>query len=126
MIASLAFLAGAGGGTERKGPRGRKTSSAGGDYRGMVRLQMRYAAIGNVDGTNDDHRTIPKFTAPAAKRWEAISADTRKMLLSNVWCAKCRHAATITNFSGAVKAGDLLLVGKCAECQGDVARLIES
>jgi hypothetical protein len=25
-----------------------------------------------------------------------------------------------------VKSGDLLLVGKCAECHGDVARLIES
>jgi hypothetical protein len=25
-----------------------------------------------------------------------------------------------------VKAGDLLLVGKCSECQGDVARVIES
>jgi len=92
----------------------------------MVRLQMRYAAIGNVDGTNDDHRTIPKFTAPAAKRREAISADTRKMLLANVWCGQRRHEITITNFSGAVKAGDLLLVGKYSECKGDVAGLIES
>jgi hypothetical protein len=25
-----------------------------------------------------------------------------------------------------VKSGDLLLVGKCAECHGDVARVIES
>lgn len=33
---------------------------------------------------------------------------------------------TITNFSGAVRSGDLLLVGKCAECHGDVARLIDS
>lgn len=68
---------------------------------------------------------IPKFTAPAAKLWAAIPADTRKMLLSNVWCGKCRHEVTITNFSGAVKAGDLLLVGLCSECRGDVARVIE-
>jgi hypothetical protein len=46
-------------------------------------------------------------------------------LLSNVWCGKCRHEVTITNFSGAVKAGDLLLVGLCSECHGDVARVIE-
>jgi hypothetical protein len=68
--------------------------------------------------------SIPKFTGAAAKLWEAIPADTRKMLLSNVWCSKCRHAVTITNFSGTVKGGDLLLVGSCSECRGDVARLI--
>ena len=67
---------------------------------------------------------IPNFTPPAAKLWAAIPIDTRKQLLSNVWCGKCRHEVTITNFSGAVKAGDLLLVGKCSECQGDVARVI--
>lgn len=65
-----------------------------------------------------------KFTAPAAKLWAAIPADTQKILLSNVWCGKCRHEITITHFTGAVKAGDLLLVGKCSECHGDVARVI--
>ena len=70
--------------------------------------------------------SIPQFTPPAAKLWEAIPADARKRLLSNVWCGKCRHEVTITNFTGAVKAGDLLLVGKCAVCHADVARLIES
>ena len=69
--------------------------------------------------------SIPKFTAPAAKLWEGIPTDFRKMLLSNVWCGKCRHEITITNFSGTVNAGDLLLVGKCSDCHGDVARLIE-
>lgn len=70
--------------------------------------------------------SISKFTGPAAKLWAAIPADRKKQLLSNVWCGKCSHAVTITNFTGAVKAGDLLLVGKCAECHGDVARLIET
>jgi hypothetical protein len=69
--------------------------------------------------------SIPKFTTPAAKLWAAIPSDTKKLLLANVWCGKCRHAVTITNFSGTVKTGDLLLVGKCSECRGDVARLIE-
>ena len=32
----------------------------------------------------------------------------------------------LKNFTGVVKSGDLLLVGECAECHGDVARLIES
>lgn len=70
--------------------------------------------------------SLPKFTALAAKLWAAIPADTRKQLLSNVWCGKCRHEVTITNFSGAVRSGDLLLVGKCSICQSDVARVIES
>lgn len=68
---------------------------------------------------------IPKFTDPAAKLWATIPADTKKLLLANVWCGKCRHEVTIKNFTGAVKAGDLLLVGLCSECRGDVARLIE-
>jgi hypothetical protein len=70
--------------------------------------------------------SIPKFTDPAAKLWSAMPPETRKLLLSNVWCSKCRHEVTITNFTGAVKGGDLLLVGLCSICRGDVARLIEA
>ena len=69
--------------------------------------------------------SIPKFTATAAKLWATIPSHSKKLLLSNVWCGKCRHEVTISNFSGAVKAGDLLLVGLCSECRGDVARVIE-
>lgn len=69
--------------------------------------------------------SIPNFTDPAAKPWATIPADTKKLLLSNVYCGKCRHQVTLTNFTGAVKAGDLLLVGLCSECRGDVARLVE-
>jgi len=69
---------------------------------------------------------IPEFTAPAAKLWSAIPPETRKLLLSNVWCSTCRHEVTITNFTGAVKGGDLLLVGLCSICRGDVARVIEA
>ena len=70
--------------------------------------------------------SIPKFTGPAAKLWATIPSHSKKLLLSNVWCGKCRHAVTITNFSGVIKAGDLLLVGLCSECHGDVARVIET
>ena len=69
--------------------------------------------------------SLPNFTKPARQRWESIPADIRQRLLSNVWCGQCRHETTITNFSDAIKGGDLLLVGKCAECHGDVARVIE-
>ena len=66
-----------------------------------------------------------KFTAPAATLWETIPGDTQKKLLSTVWCGWCRHEVTITNFTGAVKSGNLLLVGLCSDCRGDVAREIE-
>ncbi|MCA3238135.1 MAG: hypothetical protein ING32_08055 [Curvibacter sp.] len=69
---------------------------------------------------------LPTFTQPARQRWESIPATIRQRLLSNVWCGKCRHETTITNFTGTLKGGNLLLLGKCAECQGDVARVIES
>ena len=67
----------------------------------------------------------PNFTNLARQRWESIPADIRQRLLSNVWCAHCSHKTTITNFTGTLKGGDLLLVGQCPECQGEVARVIE-
>ena len=70
--------------------------------------------------------SLPNFTPPARQRWESIPVDVRLRLLSNVWCVHCGHETTITNFSGVIKAGDLLLVGSCAECHGDVARVIDS
>jgi len=69
--------------------------------------------------------SLPTFTRPARQRWESIPADIRQRLLSNVCCGQCRHETTITRFTGALKGGDLLLVGRCAQCQGDVARVIE-
>jgi hypothetical protein len=68
---------------------------------------------------------IQKFTALAATLWENIPDDTQKKLLSTVWCGRCHHEVTITNFTGAVKSGHLLLVGSCSDCRGDVAREIE-
>ena len=69
--------------------------------------------------------SLPTFNKPARQRWESIPAHVRQRLLSNVWCGQCRHETTITNFSGTIKGGDLLLVGKCAECRSDVARVME-
>lgn len=70
--------------------------------------------------------SLQTFTKPARQRWESIPADIRQWPLSNVWCEQCRHETTIANFSGTLKGGDVLLVGKCAKCHGDVARVIEA
>jgi len=69
--------------------------------------------------------SLPNCSRPARQRWESIPADIRQRLLAKVWCGQCRHEVTVTNFSGTIKGGDLLLVGKCAECHNDVARVIE-
>ena len=69
---------------------------------------------------------IPNFTDPAAKLWANIPPETKKLLLSNVYCGKCRREVTITNFTGVVKGSDLLSVGLCSECRGNVARVIET
>jgi hypothetical protein len=69
--------------------------------------------------------SLPEFTKAARQHWKSIPAEIRQRLLANVWCGCCCHETTITNFSATIKGGDLLLVGKCAECHGDVARVIE-
>ncbi len=69
--------------------------------------------------------SLTDFSPAARQRWDSIPADIRQRLLANVWCGHCRHEVTIASFSGAIKGNNLLLVGKCAECNGDVARVIE-
>lgn len=69
--------------------------------------------------------SLPNFTRPARHSWESIPADIRQRLLANVWSGQCRHGVTITHFTGTINGGNLLLVGKCAKCHGDMARVIE-
>lgn len=69
--------------------------------------------------------SLPTFTKPARRRWESIPAHVRQRLLSNVWCGHCRREVTITDISGTMKGRDLLLVGRCADCRSEVARVIE-
>lgn len=68
---------------------------------------------------------LTNFSPPARYLRESISASIRQRLLANVWCGQFRNEVTITNFTGTLRGGNLLLVGRCAECHGDVARVIE-
>lgn len=68
---------------------------------------------------------LPHFSPPASRLWNAIPADTRKLLLANVYCGHCRGAVSIINVTGAVKGGDLVLYGNCAACGHDLARHVE-
>ncbi|MHB8264918.1 MAG: hypothetical protein ACYDC7_03235 [Acidithiobacillus ferrivorans] len=49
--------------------------------------------------------SFPHFNGPARQRWESIPANTRQLLLANVWCCQCRYSVTITDFSGAIQDG---------------------
>lgn len=66
------------------------------------------------------------FTPFAKRLWEAIPANTKALLLENVYCGHCSGVTTIINYSGRVVKGDLLLEGECKTCMGKVARIIES
>jgi hypothetical protein len=67
-----------------------------------------------------------KFTPHAATLWRRIPASAQAKLLTHVYCTHCGGMVTITNYSGRIVEGDLLLTGVCAECGGVVARLVES
>ncbi len=65
------------------------------------------------------------FTAKARAAWNSIPSEAQEELLSSVWCVSCHEMTTITNFTGRVGRGDLVLKGACSTCGGDVASLIE-
>lgn len=69
--------------------------------------------------------SLPDFTEPARRRWNAVPADIRQRLLSNVWCAHCSDETTVTDVAGNIRRGDLVLTGRCGRCGGEVARVIE-
>ena len=68
---------------------------------------------------------IPTFTGPATRLWASVPADAKRRLLANVLCGDCHQVVSIRSFTGSIRQGDLLLTGRCSECGGAVARLIE-
>jgi len=56
--------------------------------------------------------------------WQTIPADTRRMLLSNVWCVECRKSVTIVDYHAEL-AGVVVLHGFCGTCGYKVARVID-
>ena len=66
------------------------------------------------------------LTPAAAALWQRIPAWAQAKLLANVWCSGCGRVTAITNFSGEVVNGDLVLTSACPMCGATVRRLIES
>jgi hypothetical protein len=65
------------------------------------------------------------FTASALKRWDTIPKSIQVKLLGSVWCGACSKTVYIIVESGRIEKNDLILSGRCAECGGPVARLVE-
>lgn len=72
----------------------------------------------------EDHES--NFTLEALEVWNAIPADIRPLLLADVYCINCDREVNITAFHARKDGEDLVLIGKCASCNGDLARVIES
>jgi hypothetical protein len=68
---------------------------------------------------------FPKLTAPAKKRWEQITDQIRKEILTNVWCSQCREMVTLQLREGAMSGRSLVLRGTCKTCGCEAARVIE-
>lgn len=60
----------------------------------------------------------------ALELWQGLPADTRRMLLSNVWCVECRKSVTIVDYHAELK-GVVVLEGFCGTCGHEVARVID-
>jgi hypothetical protein len=67
----------------------------------------------------------PKFTAPAARIWNAISPGDQQTLVSAAWCSNCHQEVTIVDYSGSIKAGHVLLRGTCSSCDAAAYRFVE-
>jgi hypothetical protein len=61
----------------------------------------------------------------AWKKWQALSEDTRRKVLSSAFCRTCGLAEFAPNYS--VRSDKFLLVveGVCAKCGGRIVRTIE-
>ena len=66
-----------------------------------------------------------KLNNEAQRIWLGIPAETRKMLLGNVWCGKCGTVVTICDFNMNLEGSSLVLNGFCNVCGYSVARVIE-
>ena len=60
----------------------------------------------------------------ALELWQSLPVDTRRLLLSNVWCGECRKAVTIVDYHAELH-GVVVLQGFCGACGHKVARVID-
>lgn len=57
--------------------------------------------------------------------WASIPEGIRHMLLADVSCIHCGGEVVLSGARGMMDGTDLVLIGRCSECSGDLARVIE-
>ena len=70
-------------------------------------------------------RSIDVFTPEALLRWNKIPKWAQEKILDNGFCRNCLDSVTIVLESAKMKDKDLVLRGKCQNCQTDVCRVVE-
>ena len=65
-----------------------------------------------------------KIDNPAEAKWNRLPEEIRSKLLANVFCSQC-HLTEIIDYVIEDNSQGILLRGKCAKCNGNVARLVE-
>ena len=65
------------------------------------------------------------FDKKAMQKFNQIPDDFKSKILSNVYCSNCKDMVKIVDFEATMDKDDLVLKGKCENCSGKVARLIE-
>ncbi|MFK7824500.1 MAG: hypothetical protein AB8G05_10095 [Oligoflexales bacterium] len=66
-----------------------------------------------------------KASKAAQERWDKIPSEVRMKILNNVWCGNCRKSVNIDVDKMSTDKFGLILNGKCMNCDGPVARVIE-
>jgi hypothetical protein len=67
---------------------------------------------------------VKKKVTKAERKWNQYPEEIREKLLANVFCHKC-NMTTIKDYICKDNSQGILLMGKCAKCDGDVMRLVE-
>ena len=67
-----------------------------------------------------------KTSFKALQIWNLIPENIRSTILSNVYCVNCKDMTTIIDYSIEESKSDIVLRGKCAVCNGEVARIVEN
>lgn len=63
---------------------------------------------------------------PINLAWIKIPKDIREKLLRNVWCSNCCGVVRVVEYSIEDDKIDLIIKGKCGNCGGEVARVVEN
>jgi hypothetical protein len=114
------------GAAEKAGDLAKKTAELASDAAGKVADSASDVANVVTGKFRTQEVVAPtSFTPQALKFWETMPGEARQRLLHNVWCAHCSKETTITQFTGRIQRGDLILTGQCNKCQGEVARVVE-